>query len=433
VGGSSLPDIRPVTEVSLADLQSRFASRRPLEPADVARSANRIPLLRRRYNEQLQRAKIQFVDPRLKLSSCRSLLLVARAIASVSSLVYEALRSLEGARVDPARPAVGPDVVEGGIAWNDGQLARIAGHLQVLDAADTHSAWLKILLNQLESYPRVSSSDWTRLAQQVMSVASARLDAEIALPLPSVSLKSYFEEIGPARSAAVIGRGIEAAEIVARMVIRHPTVGFDAELLTVAALCQDCGMLLGQSRSASQARLRELHPSIGAGIAAGLVEVSTELPALVAEHHRRLNEPLVVANFVSRHRNHGSRLLSLIVRWLELVEEGGPVTADALPPTGAVVFSEPARRLVRETLRGDWDRRIAIDLLTALGCSVERDTLQEADRLARFGMRDDVRRRLDSADERWPRSNLEPANLEPANLELPRLTRETDHVRTSAR
>ncbi len=199
MGGSSLPDIRRVTELSLADLQSRFASDSPLDPADIPRLADRTPLLRQRYNDQLQRAKIQFVDPRLKLASCHSLLLAARAVASVSQLIYQAVRSLEDARLARTLTAISPDTVAEGLAWNDAQLTRIAGHLQVLDAADTHSAWLKILLNQLEAYPRVSSSDWVRLAQQVLSVASVRLDAELELPLPGVALKSYFEEIGQAR------------------------------------------------------------------------------------------------------------------------------------------------------------------------------------------------------------------------------------------
>jgi hypothetical protein len=433
VGGSSLPDTRPVPEISLADLQSRFASRSPLEPADVARSADRVALFRQRYNEQLQRAKIQFVDPRLKLSSCRRLLLAARAIVAVSQLVYQAVRSLDHARIEPRRAAVDPDVVAEGLAWNDRQLARLAGHLQVLDAADTHSTWLKILLNQLESYPRVASCDWTRLAQQVLSAMPARLDAEFALPLPGLALKSYFEEIGQARSADVMGRGIEAAEIVARMATRASAIGFDPELLTVAALCQDCGLLLGPSQSSAQATpaaatLRALHPSIGAGLAAALVELSTELPALVAEHHRRLNEPLIAPNSVSRHRNKGSRLLALVVRWLELTGDGGAAAADALPPARAVAFSEPAQRLVRETLRGDWDRRIAADLLDALGYHVESETLWEAERASHFGIRDDSRRRVDPADERWPRSNLELAHPE-----LARRTRETDHVRASAK
>ncbi len=432
MSGSSLPDIRRVTELSLADLQSRFASGSPIDPADLVRLADRTPLLRQRYNDQLQRAKIQFVDPRLKLASCHSLLLAARAVASVSQLIYQAVRSLEEARLGRTQTAISPDIVADGLAWNDGQLARIAGHLQVLDAADTHAAWLKVLLNQLEAYPRVSSSDWVRLAQQVLSMASVRLDAELELPLPGVALKSYFEEIGQTRYAPVTARGIEAAEIVARIALHRSIIGFDPELLTIASLCQDCGLVLIPASAARKnglsARLRDLHPSMGAGLAAGLLEVSTDLPALVAEHHRRLNEPLVAPNFLTRHRNTGSRLLAVVVRWLELIDDCGPREANALPTAGPGAFSEPARRLVRETLRGDWDRRIVGDLLSALGYRAESQTLEEAARAARVGIRDDLRRRIDSADERWPQSNLESANLD-----LAQRTRENRNVRASAR
>ncbi len=419
--GSSLPDIRPVAEISLATLQSRFACRHPLQVDDIGRLADRVARLRLRYNEQLQRAKIQFVDPRLKLSSCRALLVMARAVVSVSQLVYEAVRSLDDARLNPTQPAVSPDVVETGLAWNDTQLARIAGHLHGLDTADAHSVWLKILLTQLESSPRISSSDWMRFAQQVLAAGADRSDAELGLPLPSVALKAYFEEIGQTRHADVMGRGIEAAQIVARMVLRRSAIGFDPELVTVAALCQDCGLLLDSARSASKGELRALHPSIGAGLAASLVELSTELPVLVAEHHRRLNEPLVPPKLLSRNRNRGSRILSVIVRWLELVDDMGPRAAEALPLAGTVAFSEPARRLVRETMRGDWDRTIAGDLMDTLGFRSQSQALREADRIARFGNREDLRRRIDSADERWPQSNLE----------LAQYNRETDHVRAA--
>ncbi|HEV8004145.1 MAG TPA: hypothetical protein VGP63_30045 [Planctomycetaceae bacterium] len=424
--GSSLPDIRPVAEISLTALQSRFASRHPLRADDIGRLADRVTLLRVRYNEQLQRAKIQFVDPRLKLSSCRALLVMARAVVSVSQLVYQAVRSLDAARLNPTQTAVDPDVVETGLAWNDAQLARIAGHLHGLDTADAHSAWLKILLTQLESYPRISASDWTRLAQQVLAAGADRLDAELGLPLPSVALKAYFEEIGRAQYAEVMGRGIEAAQIVARMVLRRSPIGFDPELLTVAALCQDCGLLLGSSRSASKGQMRALHASIGAGLAASLVELATELPVLVAEHHRRLNEPLVAPNVLSRNRNRGSRMLGVIVRWLELIDDMSQRAAEATPLAGTVDFSEPARRLVRETIHGDWDRSIASDLMDTLGFRSESQALHEADRIARFGIREDARRRVDSADERWPQSNLELPNLELA----PR-NREIDHVRAA--
>jgi hypothetical protein len=443
VGGSSLPDSRPIAEISLAELRSRFAARVPLSSDDVSRLAVRLPLLRQRYNEQLQRAKIQFVDPRLKLSSCRSLLLLARAVAAVSQLIYQAVRPLNDAKTAPSPPTVAPEIVEEALAWNDRQLGLIARHLHVLDRTEPQIAWLRTLLDQLESRPRVSSSDWTRLVRDVLSASSASDTA--GLPsMPGVALKSYLAEIGLGRYAEVVARGIEASQIVANLVAGRAASGFDPELLMVAALCQDCGLLLGGAQRASKAgssaqQLRALHPSIGAGLVAGLVEFSTELPALLAQHHRRLNGPRITPDLYARTQNRASRLLALIARWLELTEEGEPATDETLPVAARLNFAHSAGRLAREASRGDWDRRLAADLLGALGFRAESDSLHESDRrVSAVENRKELERRLDSADEQWLQPNLQRANLGLvslglADLELAKRSRELDHARASAR
>jgi hypothetical protein len=442
VGGSSLPDSRPIAEISLAELQSQLTSRVPLSSDDASRMALRLPLLQQRYNEQLQRARIQFVDPRLKLSSCRSLLLLARAAAAVSQLIYRAVRPPNDATTAPSLPTVTPEVVEEALAWNDRHLGLIARHLHVLDRAEPQITWLRALLEQLESRPRVSSSDWTRLARDVMCASSASSDPDAAFPLPGLDLRSYLAEIGHARHAEIVARGIEAAQIVAKMAAHRATTHFDPELLTVAALCQDCGLLLGGTQTASKAarpaqQLRALHPSIGAGLVGGLVEYSTELPSLLAQHHRRLNEPRTAPDLYVRTQNCASRLLSLIARWLELIEEREPATDEALPH--AVRLAHSAERLSREALRGDWDRRLAADLLALLGFRAQSDSLREAGRrISAFENREGLERRLDSAEEHWPQPNVRPADLELANHELADLalaprSREIHHARAAAR
>jgi hypothetical protein len=444
VGGSLLPDSRPIAEISLAELQSRFAARVPLASDDVSRLAVRLPLLRQRYNEQLQRAKIQFVDPRLKLSSCRSLLLLARAAAAVSQLIYQAVRPLNDAKTAPSPPTVAPEIVEEALAWNDRQLGLIARHLHVLDRTEPQIAWLRTLLDQLESRPRVSSSDWTRLARDVLCASSASSDTAGLPTVPGVALKSYLAEIGHARHAEVVARGIEASQIVANMVVGRAASAFDPELLMVAALCQDCGLLLGRAQTASKAgssaqQLRALHPSIGAGLVAGLVEYSTELPALLAQHHRRLNEPRIMPDLYARTQSRASRLLALIARWLELAEEGEPANDETLPASARLNFAHSAGRLAREASRGDWDRRLAADLLGALGFRAQSDSLHEADRrVSAVENREELERRLDSADEQWPQPNLQRANLGLASLgladlELAKRSRELHHARASAR
>ena len=183
MGDSSLPETRPVVALSLAELQARFATPVSLSPDDVARLAARIPILRRRYNEHLQRAKIQFVDPRLTLTSCRSLLLLGRATVGVSHLVYQALRSLDDAIRTPTKSTVAPEVVEVALDWSDRQIELIAWQLRALDAADTQSATLRALFGQMELHARLTPAGWTRLTNDVISAATGWLDRTPAMAL----------------------------------------------------------------------------------------------------------------------------------------------------------------------------------------------------------------------------------------------------------
>ncbi len=451
MGDSSLPKTRPIAALSLAELQAGFAAPVPLSPDDVARLSGRVPILRRRYNEHLQRAKIQFVDPRLTLTSCRSLLALGRATVGLSHLVYQALRSLDEATRTPMRPTVAPEIVEAALDWSDRQLELIGWQLRGLDAADTHSAALRPLFAQLELHARISPAGWARLAHDVISAADGWLDSAAALPRPGLTLKAYLAEIGHAREAEAAGRGMEAARIIARIATRRGVRGFDPELLTLAALGHDCGLLLVPSlaaapptttstisksaaaKLAAAQRLRDLHPSTGAALIAGLAEYSTELPALVAQHHRRLNEPHLSPAFPPRTQSPASRLLAVVVRWLELVERAGDEPADATT-LGQNPFVEPARRLVREAERGDWDRRLVAELLAAVDVTLPDHVPGETNRLvSRTPIRGDEQLRLDPADDAWPRSNLDAANLDAGRMNSVRATRETQHVRSSPR
>ena len=197
MSGSALPESPPVSPLSLAELRSRFALREPLGADDFSHLADCLPLVRRRYNEQLQSAKIQFVDPRLKLASCRSLLMAARETLVVSQLIYRALESPRDATADPARFPIRLEVLQDALAWNECRIETIARQLALLDAIERHSAWLRSLLVQLETQSRVSSSDWVRLARDVMIAGS--MDSEFTLPFPSLNLEEYLAEVGHVR------------------------------------------------------------------------------------------------------------------------------------------------------------------------------------------------------------------------------------------
>ncbi len=434
MGDSSLPETRPIAALSLAELEARFATPVSLSPDDVARLAARIPILRRRYNEHLQRAKIQFVDPRLTLTSCRSLLLLGRATVGVSHLVYHALRSLDEASRTPTRSTVAPEVVEAALDWSDRQIELIAWQLRALDAADTQSAALRALFAQLELHPRLTPAGWIRLTGDVISAATGWLDSALALPRPGLTVQAYLAEIGQVREAEAAGRGMEAARIVARLVTRRGVRGFDPEMLTLAALSHDCGLMLvpasarvpattattkktAQAAAAAQ-QLRDLHASTGAALVAGLSEFSTELPALVAQHHRRLNDPLLSPAFPPRAQSPASRLLAVVVRWLELLERAGQEPAEPSTTLDQDPFAEPARRLWREAERGDWDRGLVEELLTGLGVQIADPAAWRNERRCR-GSADwshGGQLRLDPADDEWPRSNLDSASFDSARF-----------------
>ncbi len=453
MGDSSLPETRPdvalSAALSLAELQARFATPVTLSPDDVARVAARIPILRRRYNEHLQRAKIQFVDPRLTLTSCRSLLLLGRATVGVSHLVYQALRSLDEAIRTTTRPTVASEVVEAALDWSDRQIELIAWQLRALDAADTQSAALRALFAQMEAHARLATAGWTRLTGDVISAATGWLDSALALPRPGLTVQAYLAEIGHAREAEAAGRGMETARIIARLVTRRGARGFDPELLTLAALSHDCGLMLLPSsatvvattapkttkttaKSAATQQLRDLHASTGAALMAGLSEFSTELPALVAQHHRRLNDPQLSPAFAPRTQSPASRLLAVVVRWLELLERAGTEPTEPSTTLDQNPFAEPARRLLREAERGDWDRRLVEELLAGVGVAIADQLPGETSGVAALRPTGNGGQlRVDPADDEWPRANLDSASFDSARFDLARRARETHHVRSA--
>jgi hypothetical protein len=423
VGGSSSQEIQPASPTLPADLRTR---RSLLSSADLLQLADDIPVLRRRYHAQLQRAKIQFVDPRFKLSSCRPLLALARTSAAALQQIYEAIRSLDNARIDPKHLAVAPQRIFEVLDWNECRLEQIAAHLRSLDAADSQCAWLRPLFEQLELYARVSSAGWKALAEHILSSAHALPDVASSLPIPGLLLKDYLAEIGPAAFAQVAGPGLETAHLIAGILVRGEIEGFDPELLTLAALCQDSGMLLlgrsgfGRKATRSAKQLRELHPSVGAGLIAGLEDFSTELPSLVAQHHRRLSEPHFDPDFrtgdgLGRRQTHGSRLLGITVRLLELIDEYRVRTVDGEALADRLAFSEAGRQLMHEALREDWDRSLAHQVLASLGF----DRID----VVRSASPDGIRRRLDSAG----------GHRHEPNLEAGFQSREGRNVRASAR
>jgi hypothetical protein len=428
-GPSVFRIVPPTGTLSFAELESQFALRRRIEPADRSEIAECYSALRRQYSEQSRRAQLQFAEPRIKQAGGAALFHLAVESAKASRLVYTALREAEPALWRSADASiVSPEVVERGIDWNRRQLDRLEAQLRLLDHVDGVMLPLRKLFGQLESSRHVSALGWRSIARHLFSQAGRRADAT-CLPVPGFSLRTYLSLAGHGPCGDAFGRGIETVLALAPVLADRNDDSTQTDLLSLAALCQDCGLLLlgrhgkrGQWRDADNDSDVASHSSIGAGLVAGITELAAELPSLVAEHHRRFIEFGRLPDAATTSQKTGSRLLATTVRFLELVEESPLSPTDGVPQPQAALYPA-ALRLNHETNRGEWDPKIVSQILSAIGFQLEFEPADVADEELRRDRTANGNRRLDSADQSVPDPNFLFAQE----------VREGRHVRTTGR
>jgi hypothetical protein len=411
-GPSVFRIVPPTGTLSFAELESQFALRRRIEAIDRAEIAECYSALRRQYSEQSRRAQLQFADPRIKQPGGATLFHLAVESAKASRLVYTALREAESALLRSADASiVSPEVVERAIDWNRRQLDRLEAQLRLLDHVDGVMLPLRKLLRQLESSRHVSVLGWRSIARHLFSQAGRRADAT-CLPVPGFSLRAYLSLAGHGPCGDAFGRGIEAVLALSPVLANRDDDSTQTDLLLLAALCQDCGLLLsgrhgkrGLWRDADNGDDFASHSSIGAGLVAGITELAAELPSLVAEHHRRFIEFERLPEPATTSQKTASRLLATTVRFLELVEESPLSPTDRVPQPQAALYPA-ALRLNHETNRGEWDPKIVSQILSAIGFRLEYEPADVADDELRRDRMANGNRRLDSADQSVPDPNF---------------------------
>ncbi len=239
-----------------------FALRGRVEAAKRSQIADCYAALRQQYTEQSRRAQLQFADPRIKQPGCSALFHLAVESVKASRLVYAALREAEAALRSGDTGIVSPDVVERGIVWNCQQLDRLEGQLRILDLVDGVMLPLRKLLGQLEASRHVSALGWRSIARHLLSQSGRLADAASFRPLPGFSLKSYLSLAGHGPYGDAFGRGIETVLTLAPVFADHDPESTQTDLLSIAALCQDCGLLL-LARSRRPERGRDVEGIVG--------------------------------------------------------------------------------------------------------------------------------------------------------------------------
>jgi hypothetical protein len=418
-GRSIFRIIPPRAEFTFSDLESQFGIRQRIEAANRPEIAESYAALRRQYAEQSRRAQQLFADPRIKLPACAAQFHLAIETVKAARLVYDALQ--EAVRVLSSGDAwiVSPEIVERAIDWNRRHLVRLEGQLRLLDLADEVIPPLKKLFSQLEGSRHVSALGWRSIARHLLSQVGGRNAPADLIPLPGFSLGTYLSQAGHAAYGPAFGRGLESLLALAPALAARNVDPLAVDVISIAALCQDCGLLLLERRRTNRqpavgdAEKTRRHAPLGAGLVGGIAEMVAELPALVAEHHRRFVGFGYVPDFNGGLQRTDSRLLATAVRFLELVAE------PAAPPTGQLPSASlypAALRLNHEALRGEWDTNVAAELLSRLGFQVQHDSGEGS-----------TGERLEPADRRLDAADL---SVPDPNFLLPQAAREIVHVRS---
>jgi hypothetical protein len=415
-----------VAALSFSELESQFALRRRVDSAGRSEIADCYAALRQQYTEQSHRAQLQFADRRLQQPCCSALFHLAVGSVNASRLAYTALREAEPALRSSAADVVSPDIVQRAIDWNRQQLDRLENQLRLLDLVDGVMLPLRKLVGQLEESRHVSALGWRSIARHLVSDASRLADRASFVPLPGFSLKAYLSFAGHGPYGDAFSRGIETALALAPVLTDRDADVAQTDLLSIAALCQDCGLLLARHRRAGRGRRTETpagwpaHPSMSAGLVAGMAEFATELPTLVAEHHQRFIGFDRLLDLAPAIQKQGSRLLATTVRFLEIVDELPMNDADEVSQPGSDLYSAAAQ-LGREAARGEWDSKIAGEILSSLGFRLEYAPADLSDDDRHYGRTLSGNRRLDPAGQAVP----------DPNLLLAQQVRESRHVRTT--
>ncbi len=183
---------------------------------------------------------------------------------------------------------------------------------------------------------------------------------------PQLALDMLTERLDNSTHARIFAVALASAQLVARVArvtwLREDQV----ELVTAAALLQDCGKLVMAQNSEQELLARKLsttirrHASIGATIVSRYRNAPVELAGLIASHHRRLNSHLQSSETPSRLRDF-AHLLAAASRFERLRVE---LASQSTLLTQPEQVDQPAMvQFWSETRAGAWDAKIAHKIL----------------------------------------------------------------------
>jgi hypothetical protein len=246
---------------------------------------------------------------------------------------------------------------------------RLTAHMDMLEttnipADDLHEASEKLVKGQL-----VTPVWLVGLARRIQLEMRPKPEIWRWMPLPGLKLDRCLSRNRFISEPEVYATGIQSARLLAWLGASLPGLEDRLELLIVAALLQDIGFLRLERTARKPPSELDLHsqetyrrhPSVGAGLAAGVGEYSIELSFLIAQHHERLDGTGYPHGLNRYKQSKEVQLLASLVRFQELMSR----SSDAAGSVEAACY-QASFQLFLESAQGAWSSKATLDLLQAL-------------------------------------------------------------------
>ena len=375
---------------SVAELTARLHRlRQPVAKVTREIRAAEYAILQTEFAQLVDESRQLLRDERLTEDSPR-LAELAGSSTAIARLIAGELNRIN----DKSAHLVSPDVI-GELNERFGtNLALLESRQLQIDACNAYASDLHQTVRDLLYQTHVAPAQIQNLAHRI------RLDMQHVaitelLPDHGLIIESQLTPTEWRSEPSVYGMGIQTARLLAFAAPGMFTWNDRTELLIVATLLQDIGLLMLERQynlPANQLAIDEptayrQHPPIGAAVSAALTDYAVDLPSLIAQHHERCDGIGYPHGERSGRLAAPSRFLAIAVRFVELMQDETLQSSIANEETARdSLYTTVARRLLLEAEQGELDQPLAVNFLQRLGLSdVKTRTTGRFFKLSRFG------------------------------------------------
>jgi HD-GYP domain-containing protein (c-di-GMP phosphodiesterase class II) len=362
-----------VAEVTVDQLSDWISAERTVvSDSQRERLAHEYAALAHEFNTLTEENRRLTEDRRLHGSAATALRQLAEAAIAISRLIepeFDGVTAAEEAIVSP--PVIG-ELIDMHRALHE----RLQSQLQMLDTIEAYADDLHQIVKQLLFAPFVSPALLQNLARRISLDVKNASAGRLLLPEPGLVISAHLTVQQWRSEPMIYANGIQSARLLAFAAGQMFDWTDQLELLVIAALLQDVGLLRLEERHDLTPTQLEIdkpeayrrHPQISAALSAALTDYAVDLPLLIAQHHERCDGIGFPEGQRSDRLSAPSRFLAIAVRFVELTQrETTPKSTDIGVYLTTKAYQAAAQQLRREAEQGELDRLLTGAFLGRLG------------------------------------------------------------------